>query len=57
MWAVPALQPVPVSYSCDGNLAGVGFIIRSGCCGVEGGEEAENDSGDGVFRSEGFKKI
>ena len=46
-----------VGYSRDGNLAGVGFIIRSGCCGVEGGEEAENDSGDGVLHSECFKKI
>ena len=47
-----------VGYSRDGDLVGRG-VIRSGCwcCGVEGGEEAENDSGDGVLHSEGFKKI
>jgi len=45
-----------VAYLPDGNLGGIGFIIRSGCCDVEGGKEAENDSGDGVLHSEGFKK-
>ena len=45
-----------VGHSRDSNLARVGFIIRSGCCGVEGGEEAKNDSGDGVLHSKGFKK-
>ena len=46
-----------VGYSRDGNLAGVGLIIRSGCCGVERGEEAKNDSRDGVLHSESFKKM
>jgi len=45
-----------VFYVRDGNLAGVGFIIGSGCCGVEGGEEAENDSGDGVLHSESLRR-
>ena len=55
MWVVPALLPTGVGYPWDGNLAGVGFIIRSGRCCVEGGEETANDSGDGVLHNEGFK--
>jgi len=47
-----------VGYLVDFNIAAV--ELRFGCwrwcCDVEGGEEAENDSGDGVLHSEGFKK-
>lgn len=45
-----------VLHICDGNILAVWLIIGSGCCDAEGGEEAENESRDGVLHSEGFKK-